>query len=61
MMYSALGVLCLVSALIDPFVLYLCIKKTINKQVPYVECGLLSLGSLVFILWLISVFSNLST
>lgn len=57
-MYVLFGVLSFVGAVMWPFLLATLIKKTINSQYPGFECLSLSAFSVVFCLWLLSVFGS---
>lgn len=57
-MYVLFGVLSFVGAVIWPFLLSAMIRETINSRYPGFECLALSAFSVVFCLWLLSVFGS---
>lgn len=60
-MYSILGFLCILGALAAPFLFYSIVRKAVDSEVPYIECGVLAFFGVAFVLWLVSVFGSLPT
>lgn len=61
MIYSILGFVCIVGAIISPFLFWSMVKKTINEKLPLIECSILSILAVSFVFWLVSVFGSLPT
>lgn len=60
-MYSILGFLCILGALAVPFLFYSIVRKAVNNEAAYIECGVLAFFGIAFVIWLVSVFGSLPT